>query len=104
MSQSEKPVTLILLRIVRTYDLHLSIPAPAQMNAKTKRRTYAALVAQFRNIQKYPTFILEMTPLMVDKPLAASATAGSPATRASLISAQAAIMEEITLGEELWLT
>jgi hypothetical protein len=54
-SQSENPVALIFFRMDSTYRMNgiLKLAQPAE---KYTALTYAALVRQFSNIQRYPIF------------------------------------------------
>ncbi len=63
-------------------------------DAEAILRTYAALAKQLTNIQKYPTLRLFTIPVTFHA--IPSETAGSPAARLSLISAQAAMTEDKT--------
>ena len=96
MSQSENPVPLILFLIVNTYRAYRGFSFMSLSKQKV-RFTYAALVAQFMNIQKYPTLSWRTIPLTLESPAIAPAVeAGSLAVSALLISAHAAMTEDIT--------
>ena len=63
-SQSENPVALIFFRIDNTYRMNdiLILARPAE---RYKALTYAALVRQLSNIQRYPIFSPRTAPAMV---------------------------------------
>ena len=96
-SQSENPVALIFFRMDSTYRMN-DILILARTAEKYRALTYAALVRQLSNIQKYPIFSPRTAPAMAwrEFKLTPVPTAGSEPARTLETSAQAAITEDNT--------